>query len=279
MQTYDEPSDLKKQIWEVLKNSMDVALFINKLFEPPEEELQRITELAISPFFIRPQDLKLTKEYSQKAITLPEPLKVEAKLGDVIKARRSIRQYSDKPVSLETLSTILYYSYGVSSKIEAYGFAMFPLRVVPTTGGLAGVEVCIAANNVENLEKGLYHYNPVNHSLCCLFQGILEGKLLEMARQGNEFIAEAPIVLFLTIMLSKGIWKYSVRYFRDVLIDVGCIVENVYLVSVGLGLGACAISGIDYEKAARMLKIDNKDEIVILAITCGFPLPLKETEG
>lgn len=262
---------LEDHIRSFLERPLDIALFINHLFKLSEEEYRKMADMVMSSYVEIPETYKVVKEYpNTQKINLPKPKELKVDLGRVIMLRRSIRNYNEHALSIEDLSTLLYYSYGVSMVTHAYAFPEFPLRTVPTTGALSGVEIYLVANRVRGLKKGLYHWDGVSHSLNLLFLGTLEGKLLEIfLTEEHEFAARAPLVLFLTVVLSKGVWKYFARYYRHVLIDVGCIVQNLYLIATGLGLGVCAIAGIDEEKAEKLIKT-KPDELVVLAISCGI---------
>ena len=104
-----------------------------------------------------------------EVVNLPKPNNELFKIRnifDVMLQRRSVREFSRKPISLEELSTLLYYSVGVRSYTNAYGFQNFPLRMFPSSGGLGEIETYIVPFNVNGLKKyNVYHYNAFHHVL------------------------------------------------------------------------------------------------------------------
>lgn len=57
-------------------------------------------------------------EKKNVVISLPQYKNLKNPLGAIIRARRSIREMSDKSISLEELSTILFYGDGVTGEMQ-----------------------------------------------------------------------------------------------------------------------------------------------------------------
>ena len=71
--------------------------------------------------------------------------------------------WADKPETYESLSKgdlafLLWASTGIQ-RVE-YGYEF---RTAPSAGALYLIETFIAANNVEDVESGIYHYSIKNH--------------------------------------------------------------------------------------------------------------------
>jgi len=116
----------------------------------------------------------LVKKFNNivEVINLPTDfLQMSSSFEKVISARSSKRNYTNECIKLNELSTLLYYSYGVRKYMAAYNTQKFPLRMAPSSGGLQGVELYTIINNVDNLKKGIYHYNPFEHSLELIEEG------------------------------------------------------------------------------------------------------------
>lgn len=79
-------------------------------------------------------------------------------LEEAIQRRRSIRDYSGKPLTMKQLSLLLHSAYGIT---EPSG----PLRASPSAGALYPLELYPVVNRVEGLVSGVYHYRPKDHSL------------------------------------------------------------------------------------------------------------------
>lgn len=237
-----------------------------------EENEENESSKYIETFKQIPESVKIVKEYPNSVkIRLPRPPRINALLGDTILRRRSIREYNeDKYISLNELSALLNYSYGVREFKPAYNFAEFPFRTVPTSGGLQGPEIYVVVNNVKGLPPGLYHFNPIVNCLEQIFTGILKGKMAKICLN-QDFVAKASVVFIITAVLSRGVWKYSAKYYKFVLIDVGFIAQNIYLVATALKLGACAIAGFNSSEIIDLLALP-EDEIPVLLVSVGVPL-------
>jgi hypothetical protein len=72
---------------------------------------------------------------------------------EVLKRRRSVRSFSNKPLRLPELAFLLWASTGIRQSEGGYDF-----RMTPSAGALYPIETYVVANNVEGLQKGLYHY-------------------------------------------------------------------------------------------------------------------------
>ena len=82
-------------------------------------------------------------------------------LREVIAQRRSRREYTEQPLSLEELSYLLWATQGVREVL--HGKTTF--RTVPSAGSRHPFETYLLIQNVEGVEPGLYRYLAVSHEL------------------------------------------------------------------------------------------------------------------
>lgn len=94
-----------------------------------------------------------------KVISLPKPREIRENFQRVITSRSSTRKFKEEKVDIHTISDLLYYSVGVRKKDSEIIYRMFP-----SAGGLAETEVYLIPF-ISDLEIGVYHYNPLYHSL------------------------------------------------------------------------------------------------------------------
>ena len=109
----------------------------------------------------------LQKAYAPDALLIDLPSPREVALGptdlfELIERRQSRREYSDKPITLQELSFLLWATQGVK-RIVRDGFAT--LRTVPSGGSRHAFETYLAANRVDGLEPGIYRYLALEHKL------------------------------------------------------------------------------------------------------------------
>lgn len=218
----------------------------------------------------------VTKHYPGATRTeLPEPLTLDHRFERVLRARGSRRDLGGPPVTLAELATVLRGSYGVRKIITAYNARQFPLRVIPTAGGLQSPELYVVINNVPGLAKGLYHYDAVGprgdgagHGLELLSRGNMRRAVVRAAPL-QEWIHYADVVIVVTTVLDRLLWKYGPRCYRYAHMDIGYLSAHVYLVAAALSLRTSAVSGFEDEVMNRFLRVDGSREFVQLLMPIG----------
>jgi len=184
---------------------------------------------------------------------------------EVLKKRRSIRSYSPEALHISDLSLLLWASTGIQRKQYNHEF-----RTAPSAGALYPIETYLAVNNVEELKKGLYHYNIPAHALEELKIGVL-GEDLAHAALEQEMCEEAPVVFIWTAVFGRSKWKYKQRAYRYVYLDAGHIAQNLALSAASIGLGSCQIGAIFDDEINSILGVDGTEESTIYLSAVGYP--------
>src|SRR5262249_1212051 len=83
----------------------------------------------------------------------------------VLTSRRTHRRFESRTISLNHLSTILYYAWGVTGFIRSSTLGDLPLKTSPSAGARHPIEVYVVNLRVRGLAPGIYHYATRNHSL------------------------------------------------------------------------------------------------------------------
>ncbi len=174
-----------------------------------------------------------------KQVKLP-PAKAEStSLFSLLERRRSLRSFSAKPLSLEELSTLLYYSSGVTDSRDGW-----PLTTSPSAGSFHLVETYAICLDVESVDIGAYHYYPPLHSLHLMrkmtredFINTIVSKSITTRMKLPELptLQTVPLALVLTASYSRLTRPLLERTYRYVHIEAGCIGQNVLLLSEALG--------------------------------------------
>jgi len=205
------------------------------------------------------------KEYPQApTITLPEPKPLgKMSLEEALQRRRSIRDYSQAPLSLDELSLLLHLADGITLWQYGIGF-----RTAPSAGALYPIEIYPVVNRVEGLKPGIYHYNVRLHALELIKEGEFGQELVHYCL-GQEMPGTAALTLILTAVFQRTRWKYRERAYRYVLLEGGHIGQNIYLAATAMGMGACAIGAFLDDHVNRLIGVDGKEEAVIYILTVG----------
>jgi len=198
-----------------------------------------------------------------KTIQLPTPVtKGKVSLEETIKKRRSRRSFKDKALNLNQISQILWAAQGIT---EEKGYK----RAAPSAGALYPLEIYLVVTNVETLDAGVYHYNPINHSLDLILSGNYQVALAK-ACLGQMFIADAPISIVVTAQYERTTSKYGERGIRYVHIEVGHVGQNICLETVSLRLGTVTIGAFWDEEVSKVLHLPERHK-PIYVLPVGYP--------
>ncbi len=206
------------------------------------------------------------KEYPNlPKIRLPDPKFKGISVEEALEKRRSVREYSKKPLTLSEVSQLLWAAQGVTGRIHG-----ILLRTAPSAGALYPFEIYIFANNVKTLTRGIYHYSVRDHSIVLIKEGDFRDRLLRVSLE-QEMVRDAPVVFVLSAIFDRMRSKYGERGFRYVYMEAGHISQNIYLQATSLGLGTVVIGAFLDDDANRLLGIDGKKEAVIAIQPVGRP--------
>jgi SagB-type dehydrogenase family enzyme len=207
------------------------------------------------------------KEYpSARKVQLPKNFPTQTlPVIEALKKRKSIRSFLPEPLSLADLSFLLWAATGVQRTEQGYEF-----RTVPSAGALYPVETYIVANNVEGVEKGLYHYNIQDHALEELETGSI-GEKLARAALGQRMLADAPVALVWTAVFARSKWKYAQRAYRYVYLEAGHIAQSLALSATSIGLGSCQIGAFFDDEINQIVGVDGAEESVLYLSVVGHP--------
>ncbi|MCX7974652.1 MAG: SagB/ThcOx family dehydrogenase [Candidatus Aminicenantes bacterium] len=208
------------------------------------------------------------KRYPQAPrLSLPSPAPFEkTSLWECLSRRRSVRQFSSQPLSLETLSLLLWACQGITAR--EFGFE---LRAAPSAGALYPIETYLSVHQVKDLEPGIYHYDVSAHALEKIKSGHF-GQALARAALDQSFVAEAAVVFIWTALFARSTWKYRQRAYRYIYLDAGHLAENLALAAVACKLGSCQIGAFYDEEVNALLGLDGREESTIYLSAVGLPL-------
>jgi SagB-type dehydrogenase family enzyme len=191
-------------------------------------------------------------------IELPKPEFNENKsFWKALLNRESTRNFSNKPLSLMELSLLLF---GMSGITRIY--PQFQFRTVPSAGGLYPIEIYPIINNIEGLERGIYHYNILQHELECLKKGDFRTEITKGCLD-QKMVFKSAVNFVWTAIIKRSKWKYLQRCFRYIYLDAGHIGQNFYLIAEALDLGACTIGAFYDEELNELLDINGINETTV----------------
>lgn len=198
---------------------------------------------------------------NRELIKLPEVKKDSSfSIEKALSRRRSIRDYSDKAISLIHISQLLWAGQGITSD---YG-----LRTAPSAGALYPVELYLVAGKVEGLKDGVYKYIPARHSLELIFEGDVRDRLCSSAL-GQSCVMKAPAVIVISVVFERVTRKYGKRGIQYTYFEAGCVAENIYLQAESLNIGTVVVGAFYDEEVKKLLRMQD-DEIPVALLPAGY---------
>lgn len=138
-------------------------------------------------------------------------MSVEAEVLDAIWSRRSVRRFTDEPVSDDDLENILRAA-----------------QMAPSAGNLQAYDFVVVRN-----------------------QGTQED--LVGAALGQEFVANAPVVIVVGANMERSGEKYGERGRLYSLIDASCATMNLMLAAESMDLGTCWVGAFDDARVSEIV--------------------------
>jgi SagB-type dehydrogenase family enzyme len=189
-------------------------------------------------------------------VELPAPrLESDQSLESVLGSRRSIRDYSDAPLSLEELSQLLWATQGITAGDGG--------RTAPSAGALYPLEIYVVAGNVSSLDAGLYHYRPKDKQLVRRSAGDKRAGLARAALR-QECLRGGAAVLVFAAVYARTERKYGERAERYVHMEVGHAAQNTCLQATALGLGAVTVGAFDDDAVHKKLELPSGEDVLYL---------------
>lgn len=195
-------------------------------------------------------------------ITLPPSVPLKMSLDSVIKARRSVRQYTGDKVPLMYLATILRTACGVTANntVELYNnnSATLSFRASASAGGIYPTEIYIAALNVDKLPRAIYQYNPIEDCLVKLYCKDTVEKLLKNFCIPEDQIAieRAGFICLLSGSAAKCMNKYGNQGLGFTLHEIGSISQNIHLAVTAVGMGSVDCASFYVNEMQKTLNMD-----------------------
>ena len=189
-------------------------------------------------------------------VRLPEPAySGELSIEEVLLKRRSARSYKDEPLRLKEISQLLWAAQGITDNESK--------RTAPSAGAIYPLEIYLASSNVEGLSPGIYHYDPVDHSLLRIGDGD-KRKQLSSAALMQSSVRHCAAVLIFAADYRHVISKYFAKGKRFVYMEAGHAAQNVFLQAVPLHIGTVTIGAFLDGAVKKILHLPRNEETLYL---------------
>ena len=185
-------------------------------------------------------------------IVLPAPQREGGlPLMEALMKRRSSRKFSDREIDLQTLSDLLWATFGFGGGGKR--------RTAPSSHNRQETDLYVA------LSSGTYVYDPAENVL-----RLVLAEDIRALTGMQDFVPVAPLNLVYVADTSKITGKDERGTIETAYVDTGFISQNAYLFCASAGLVTVTRAMIDKQALAAKLSL-RPEQVITLAQTVGYP--------
>ena len=200
---------------------------------------------------------RMVREANAEGTAELEHSRLEGRLEDALRDRRSAEHLTGAPITLDQLGQLLGSATGTGGR-----------RAYPSAGALYPVDVLAYPLAVETLAPRFYRYQMLSHRLADYAPTLLRSELVDLF--GDDRVDGASVVLLLTSDLTRvSLGKYGEKAYRLLLLEAGHIAQNILLVATVLGFDGLPICGFRDQELAEAAGLRFPHEVVVYAVAIG----------
>jgi len=184
-----------------------------------------------------------------EVIQLPEPDKSGGKpVMETLNNRKTLRAYSEKEISMETLSSLLWAGFGVNRDDGR--------RTAPTARNSQDMTIYLLT------PKGAFMYDAKANTLVTRSTEDARDEAVPQA-----WGKKAPLILYF-VQTVNGEPNRQADLFGGM--HAGSIYQNISLFNASVGLGDCVVATFNNEAARKALNLPDNQRIIVGQIV-GYP--------
>jgi SagB-type dehydrogenase family enzyme len=223
---------------------------------------------------LRPSPPLYQTNEAYKGITALPEFQREKPVFATMLERRSNREFSREPITLQELSDCLYSGLGITGFTEEPLFGRLPRKLTPSGGARNPFEGYVYSLNVDGLDRGMYHYSATEHTLGFVGADNAAASLPYphdiLGKQ--EWADRASAIIFLVANFERTMWKYNApQAYRIVTLEAGHIAQNMILAATANGLLSAPTAAIHDTTIERALGITSLLQSVMYGVLIGKP--------
>jgi SagB-type dehydrogenase family enzyme len=187
----------------------------------------------------------------EEVIKLPKPrFRGTVSIEEALRRRRSTRNFSRTPLSLQEVSQVLWAAQGVTGA--------FNERTAPSAGGTFPLETYLVVDRVDEVPPGVYKYRIRAHELHQVVTGDIRAELAAAALD-QSCVSRGVAAVVLCAVYKRTTSEYGDRGVAYVHMEIGHVGQNIHLQAAALGLGTVAVGAFDDDAVARLLKLPKNE--------------------
>ncbi len=188
-----------------------------------------------------------------------------ADLWETMQIRKTLRKYQPTPLTIDEVSLMLWFTQGVKSVTDR----PVTMRTVPSGGARHPLETYLVVSNVSGLEPGLYRFMAIENKLALIRPGNKLNEEISAACQNQHQVRDCPVSFWWAAITERGVWRYSTRAYRYLMLDAGHVCQNLCLAAEGIGCGVCEIGAFTDRHINQFFNLDGEDHFMIYGATVG----------
>lgn len=233
-----------------LKELTEHRVLVNSIL-PPDEIFAQQNKMFVNPYAediiynyeanlrFKEEQLNRTVVRGGKPVTFPNRYQYPPSIAN----RRSVRDYdTERPVPFDTLCAFLSVMHqNVEDRHYQYYYA--------SAGGLYPIDIYlhVKPGRVENLEQGIYYYNPVANSLQLVEPNPTLTEAAHYYTNKKIFKSSAFSVFFL-YNAGANMPKYAGKGYFYAILDAGILAATLTHTAELIHLGTCSIGDMMFRK-------------------------------
>ncbi len=224
---------------------------------PYDEEL-RINEEKLNEFkkesILRTKDSKANKSIQ---------LDIDNDTYDNLKNRSTTRIFdTSSQIKFEDFSRLFL---SLSQRFEGKEIKYF----YPSAGGLYPIDIyiCVKDNRVENIDKGIYYYNPTNHNIELLSTVGIDKNCHYF--QNEEIFESSAFSVYLVYNAKASMPKYGGMAYYYGIIEAGIIEELLSVECEKNKMGSCIIGEMNFRSIREDFNLKD-NEIYLMCMEFGY---------
>lgn len=170
----------------------------------------------------------------------------------------------DNVLTLSTLAYVLRCGYGLQKIIERD--SRVGHRTAPSAGQSYPLEIYLVLfRDIESIVSGIYHYVIREHTLEPVVKRIFSlEEILKMTP--IKSLKDTQGMICITSISSRMADKYGSRDYRYILLDAGCVTQNMLLAGTERGINILPVGGVHEEVIESAIGLSGAGEKVMYTL-------------
>jgi len=172
-----------------------------------------------------------------------------------------VREYAVDALTMADAARLLWAGQGVSHSSGK--------RTAPSAHALHPLSLYLVAGEVEELEAGLYGYDPRAHALDTIGHGDLRSDLYQASLEDQPWVASCAALIVIAGDGPRSEAEFADqppdgrRGLRYMYMEAGAVGQNIALQAVELPVGTVIVGGFDDDRVRELLGIQTEPLIMM----------------